>query len=398
MNTISLISDLNVQFVMSHGRVSLANLVDFSNFVDLFVLEDSIYSDEVAIEVCFSEGFQNYIDFPFRPIENKNLSKLVSDISNQTRLLYDLSPINYTFSIKSYDYWLSLNSTEKEKINPDEIHKLISEKILIHKEKLSPKDSRNWLLSTSKEMEDSLINLLEEVGRTDLSIMPSTRNLIPLLDSFYQIESPIFKLYNEITERHKEMAKKVLEFQRPRAIYIPPLLSILLNRCENRNEIPQRLMELRDEFTDLRQEMYYWQTEMNQKHYFKDQLELREELDNSLTKSAKKYDERRIGFYKNVSGAILDAIEEGNLKKIITKPVIAVAKEGIDLLPDKFKTKRFTGIVDIFNEALHVQDYTNLLNKIFKESVDISQYEISNSLKYVNVLKNKFNINLNMPA
>jgi hypothetical protein len=282
MNTISLISDLNVNFVIRGGRVSLANLIDFSNFVDLFVLEDSIYTDESAMKVSFSEGFENYIDFPFRTIENEKLSSLVCNISDQTRMLYDCSPVNYTFSIESYDYWLSLNSTEKEKINSGEINKLIFEKLRIHNGKLTPEDTHNWLLSTSKEMEKSLINLLEEVGRTYLSIMPSTRNLIPLLDSFYQIETPIFKLYNEISERHKEMAEKILEFQRPRAIYIPPLLSILMNRCENRNEIPFRLMELRDEFIGLRIEMYNWQTEMNQKLCFKDQVGLRDELDNSL--------------------------------------------------------------------------------------------------------------------
>jgi hypothetical protein len=379
MNVISLISDINVAFVLTEGRVSLSNLIDFSNFVDLYILEDEIYCDETTIDVSYST-LKEMANFPFRPITNDNIQSHLWMISNNSRELYDLSPNNFTFSINSYDYWLSLDTLDKGKIDTSFYNKM-------------PTDQENLMIS-SKIMEKNLFGLIDLLSKTDFSIMPSTRNLLPFLDTFYQIETPIFRLYNKISSEHKRYAEKLIEFQKPRTVYLPPLLSILLNRCDRASDIPKRMSELRDEFSGLRQEIFYWEAEMSNLHTFRDQLKLREELDNVLTRNSQNFKNRKLGFYKHVSGAFLEGFEDGITQKIFTKPAIALAKEGLDLFPDKIRSKKFSGLIKLFDESFKVEDYGSLLQKVFKKNLDISQYEVANVGKYFSKLKANYNIDL----
>ena len=136
---------------------------------------------------------------------------------------------------------------------------------------------------------------------------------------------------------------------------------------------------------------------MNSAHSIKDQVKLREELNNSLDSATRKFEQRRRGFYRNLSGSFLDAFEDGDLKDIISKPAIALAKEGIDLLPEIVRSRRFTGVIDILDQAINVRQYSDLLNRAFGKKLDISQYEITEARKYQRVLESRYSIDFIQP-
>lgn len=141
--------------------------------MDLYGLEDSIFCDKTDIEVCFEEYFQGTGNLPFQPIPKESISSIVFSIADQTLRIYDYASQNYSFSIDFYDYWLSLKNTEKASIDITKYYESAIERLL-NPTPRTPEDVRIALLVASKELSLNLVTLLEELGKTEYSLMPST--------------------------------------------------------------------------------------------------------------------------------------------------------------------------------------------------------------------------------
>lgn len=385
---ISLISDFSIHCVLEDGRVSLAHLMEFSHFVDLYVLEDDIYLDEDAIEVYLA-AFNDDPDNPLKrltSIEFPSLTWSIFEISDNTRAIYDAAPLNHTFSMGSYEYWTNLSQKEKQTVlSTDQL-------------KGPMWHSREGLLACSKALHLYIENALEELGKTTLTIMPSSRNLLPFLEVFHQMDTPALTLYNAVSNIHRKSLEGVLALTRPRTVYLPPLLTILLSRCQKRSELPRRLIELRAEFTAFRRAVRDWFSQMDQAESLKDKILIREELDNTISNLLKHYENKRRGFYKQVAGAFISAVEDGDVKKMITKPAFAMIKEGVtSLLPEMISVRRFTGLIDLMDQALEVNNYSGLLSRVFGDTLNISQQEVTEAKRYKHYLQSKYNLALPLP-
>jgi len=393
--TISLVSLPSVDFIMD-GRVSLAHLMEFSHFVDLYVLEDKVYINDVDFDVFLSypgwarpelvghRFFEDDKDSPLHILPDGRLSEAVGDISDLTLRIYDAAPINHSFSLGSYEYWLSLGPAERREINPpegpDEYH------------------TRVDLLYRSRRLAESIDVAIENLASTRLTLMPSTRNLLPFLDCFHQIDTPAQSLYRAATLAQRDLLEQVMSLTRPRAIYMPPLLTTLLSRCESRRDIPKRLIELRAEYAGFRAEIRSWLIELDSAETLADKLKLQRELQAATERLVENVSQRRVGFYKQMAGAFVDAVEDGDPMKMVTKPAFAVLREATTtIVPEFFSVRRFTGLVDLLSESLKIQSYGDLLHSVFGRDLDISQREITEALRYRKALVEKYNIPLVVP-
>jgi len=60
--------------------------------------------------------------------------------------------------------------------------------------------------------------------------------------------------------------------------------------------------------------------------------------------------------------------------------------------------RRYTGIIDLMDEALKIKEYENLLVKVFGDNLDISQQEITNIKAYRKYIASTYNIGLTSPS
>ena len=381
---VSLISDFSVSCVLEGGRINLAHLMEFSNFVDLYVLENDVYVDVSAKDVTYL-AFGDDKTCPLRKLQENKLTNAVFAVSDSTRAIYDATP-SLSFDINSYDYWLKLSKNDKDKVA----------NVLSHSGEYK---ERNGLLISSKRLEGYIRLTLEELSKSSLTLMPSPRNLLPFLDVFHQCDTPALEMYRELASRHREKVKGILSWMRPRKVYLPPLLKVLLSRCEKPSDIPKRLIELRGELQDFREGVNERLNEFDKAINDKEKIEVRDEFDDAISTMSKKFGETRISFYKELIGSMLEGAEDGDPQKILTKPAFKLLEEVFsNIVPDKLMTRRFTGLVDLMDQALNVGDNNQLLRKIFGEKLDISQQEITNVRKYRQNILSKFNFDFPMPT
>ena len=380
---ISLVNDFSINCVVTGGRVSLAHLIEFAHFVDLYVLEPKIYVESSAQDVNLSE-FNVDPDCPIRVLPWDDLSSSVSTVRSETGSLYDAAPVNFTFSFGSYDYWLSLSSQEREQVPRyrNGIDWL----------------NRDSLMIASRNLEDGIRAAVEALAATSYTLMPSSRNLLPFLDVFHQLDTPAQLAYRDLASKHRQLVEDMLALTRPRVVYLPPLLSILLSRCRRSDDLVPRLIELRAEYSDFRGSVSDWFARLDYAHSLKEKLQIHQELEATTRAVAKRFELSKRGFYKEVVGTAIDALEEGEIKKAIAKPLFALVKKGVgDLAPDLIAAKRFTGLVGLMDEAIQIEGYGTLLQRIFGKRLDISQREIAEAKRYREYVMKNYGLSLPVP-
>lgn len=373
--------------MMDIERITLAHLMEFSHFVDLYVLEDRVYLSAFDRSM-YLYHLEDFPDSPLQALPNpdEQLDGALFKVSGSARNL--LIETKGAFSTSLYDYWLTLSP--KERATVPNVSREQNKEILT---------DHDLYLIKSRAFQFHVELTLEWLGKTTLTIVPSPITLLPFLDVFHQMDTPAFAIYNKVAAEHRKSVEDVIALIRPRTVYLPPLLSILLSRCENIEEIPYRLHELRDEFIDFRKAVKKWFDQLDQAASLREKIEIRDELDEAINGLVKLYDYKRKGFYKQVAGAFISAVEDGDVKKMILKPTFAVLKEGVtSILPEMISVRRFTGMIDLMEQALNVENYSNLLHKLFGEYLNISQREITEAKRYRQFLQSKYNLGLQFPS
>lgn len=384
-NNVSLISTLNAELVLTGGRVSLANLIDFSHFLDLYTLEETFYlSSDANIWLNPGDLFRDDPDCPIRILPESALNDAVKLIDEHTQYLYNAAPTNFTFSIGSYEYWTDAAArAEAANIGDDYV----------------PME-RTHLLSVSHNLHISVEKALESIATTRTTLIPSVRNLIPFLSVFHEFDTPAIRLYQQIADVHRVSVESVMSLVRPRSVYLPPLLSVLLNRCRTRDDLIPRLVELRAELREFRTATAAWFERLDQAETMRDKVEIGNELITATEHLTSRYaSDRRIGIYKQLAGAVTDAAEDGSLGKMITKPTFALIKHAVaELAPEAISLRRFTGLVDILDEAFASPDQCRLLTSVFGNALDVSQRELTEAKKYRQLLRAEFDVSVPHPA
>jgi hypothetical protein len=149
----------------------------------------------------------------------------------------------------------------------------------------------------------------------------------------------------------------------------------------------------------LRNSIARWFTTLDDASTLKEKIQIREELENSIRAVVEKFHSDRLGFYKEMAGTFIEAAGEGEIKKAVIKPALALLKKGVTAVaPDFLAAKRFTGLVGLMNEALEINSYSEILDRVFGNQLDISQREISHAKQYRQEIISRHGIELPSPS
>src|SRR5690606_3059693 len=168
---------------------------------------------------------------------------------------------------------------------------------------------------------------------------------------------------------------------------IPPLVSIVLSKSRNTNDIPDVLNQIREDFTDFRSCCEKFERTLNEAKTIKEQVEAIKDYKKFWATLVKKYSDNtsRIMFrfldiakesdYENALDNIIDTQSADELFKDLNMGKVA-GKAGF-LAWDKIKEKRilnkFKGVVNLWSlleNAPTVDSQIKDIERVFKAKID----------------------------
>ncbi|WP_396196273.1 hypothetical protein [Flavobacterium sp.] len=198
------------------------------------------------------------------------------------------------------------------------------------------------------------------------------------------ISKEIYKTICDIQGQNIEDAENYLggEMQT-----IPPLVSIVLSKAKNREDIPKVLLEIREDFTDFRNCCENFEKTLNESKTIKEQVEAIKSYKNFWATLVKKYSDKtsRIMFrfldiakdsdYENALDNVIDSQSADELFKDLNMGKVA-GKAGF-LAWDKLKEKRilnkFKGVVNLWSlleSSPTIDKQINDIERVFNTTLD----------------------------
>ena len=168
---------------------------------------------------------------------------------------------------------------------------------------------------------------------------------------------------------------------------VPPLVSIVLSKARNREDIPKVLLEIREDFTDFRYCCENFEKTLNEAKTIKEQIEAIKSYKSFWSALVKKYSDKtsRIMFrfldvakdsdYENALNNVIDSQSTDELFKDLNIGKV-VGKAGF-LAWDKIKEKRilnkFKGVVNLWSlleSSPTIDKQINDINRVFNTTLD----------------------------
>jgi len=184
-------------------------------------------------------------------------------------------------------------------------------------------------------------------------------------DNFYTLkeiksEAPTnigHELYRKLEELHKSYFREVRKYLGPTYVYLPPLISILLQECNTIDDIPNKLIQLRKEYNNFRKKCTDLEIELRNAKNMKSQFEIIKEIEtsyNSLKTKAGKPNYRLIMRLFDIVKKI-DPIQMGIETLSQIKDVI-IEEEGLIKIP---------GYYNLWQASLEAEQGYPLIKRVF---------------------------------
>ena len=213
---------------------------------------------------------------------------------------------------------------------------------------------------------------------------------IPFLKDLneYSRNSLTKEIYTWFAEKFEAEAELFIRDKKPISLLIPPFTSILLSRCSSRNDIFLELMNLREEFSNLRQVLRELEENQLNCTNIKERIKLKAKVEKMFNAAAKKYK----------SSHIITLEESLKFADKATKPFYNPSdpssySASILLLPiEKIKDWYFRRPLNQFfnarKEFNKIEMYTELVKKVF--DIEFTDSEIKSFNSSLNILNESF--------
>lgn len=212
-------------------------------------------------------------------------------------------------------------------------------------------------------LSDQRLELLSFPRRTDqtasdlgLSLLGSTEDTKSALQR-RQHEDIRFYLYERLAELHQVKVQKLISLMGIRQAYIPPILSIILDRSCAPWDIPTHLMELRDELATFRDQCSKLQKDLITAERLGQQLNIMEELDRLQIALTHEINKEHTRFVYQA----WDILKGGTPASITTKLIDKLIEKDIH----SQICHRWQGFFDIWKASLDVSHYGHLVENVF---------------------------------
>lgn len=179
---------------------------------------------------------------------------------------------------------------------------------------------------------------------------------------------------------------------------LPPLVTILLTQCHDISDIPSKMLQLRNDFTKLRECISTYEKRIAEANNIKDQIDAIDELNQFWSTFHKKYSENKRLLYqfweianesdyeKSLDNSIDSTDTSKMLEDLNTGKVIGKgASKLYSWYKDKKIINRFRGVTDIwslFENAPNLRKQITEYERLFKVSLDRTELDrLQNKIK-----------------
>jgi hypothetical protein len=186
---------------------------------------------------------------------------------------------------------------------------------------------------------------------------------IPISNRIQQLNqlSPSVEFYKRLASIHNVAVERLLCYKGIKQVYIPPIMSIVLDMSKKREDIPKEIIEVRKRFEPTRKKLTNLEESLYKETKLGRQLDIMDEMDNcwyALLSKMKKKDTRILYKWWNI-------VKEGTPLNMIIKYLDE--KYSID---ERDRTvANIEGIFDLWKASRQVNKYERLLKKVFKEDL-----------------------------
>ena len=209
------------------------------------------------------------------------------------------------------------------------------------------------------------------------------------------------EIITKLSDSFQQKKKKVDEYFGFKNQSIPPLVSILFSQCKTKDQIPEKMLQLRNDYTNLRNSVVKYEERLNEADSIKDQLDAIDEINEFWSVLNKKYSEdtrivaqlwelaEESGYENSIDNAIdlgdtSELLEDLNPGKVGGKGL----KKALTWYKDKKIINRFRGVTDIwklFENTPNVKKQLLDFERLF--GIKISEQELSDLNNKINTIK-----------
>lgn len=193
-----------------------------------------------------------------------------------------------------------------------------------------------------------------------------------------------------LSKIHNEKIDKLSRYTGYRKLPIPPLVSILLSQCKNLEDIPFRLKQLREDFTELRSSFTELEKGIDEAETIKEQMDAVDKLEGFWKVFSKKHgvganrilhhfwDMQRASGLTKAAEKVLDSGEiEGFLSNLDTISLLGkLGGKTMSYFKDRKSLNRFKGMTnlwELFQKSPTLEQQAKDYQRIFKVEIDLNE-------------------------
>lgn len=182
---------------------------------------------------------------------------------------------------------------------------------------------------------------------------------MPFRVSYLQRAPLPARLYRKLARTFKGKAERVFSHIGMSPVYIPPLIAILLHRCRSRDDIPDQVLNLREEFTPLRELGSTYEARILEGKTLGEKIDAMEELDASWDELVSALGTKEK--HTRLVYRAWDVVKSGNPLGVLSAALDRV----ISASEEKHVLSRVEHYLDIWKAARDVEGYESLIRRVF---------------------------------
>ncbi|MFV5695203.1 hypothetical protein ACM55G_07180 [Flavobacterium sp. LB3P122] len=384
-----------------YGKASQEFIFSFNNFVESFILNEHFLLSNQEWEHHFLTAKATFTNG--RPITELVLTNKNGMQITNFPFYIDMGKILY-----AEDVPITIDSKGKSELNIDFQDK--NKEYLIQKY-FEPKKFENFevkypvltpqYLTSQKKYSKRFVII--ESSTTPTELLSGLYKALP--DNNFQTTIPLtgFKAQLEINKGlgiskstietlkklHAINIQELVNLSGYRKVSIPPLVPILLSQCETIDDIPDKLLQLRNDYQELRYSFVNYEKKISESKNLKEQFEINKEYSlfweafsrkNKINTNRLMFHFWDLGKESNIIDSIENVVDSSSFDDFVGDlSFTKLGVKGVGKLMEYFKDRkalsRFKGITnlwDLFQKSPTLENQVKDLERIFGLKVDIN--------------------------
>lgn len=199
---------------------------------------------------------------------------------------------------------------------------------------------------------------------------------------------------------HDIKIEELINLSGYKKVPIPPFVPILLSQCKTIDDIPEKLIQLRHDYQDLRQSFVNYEKRISESENLKEQFKINKEYEmfweafnrkNKIDTNRLMYHFWDLGKESKVIDSIENVVDSGSFEDFIEDlSITRMGAKGVSKVIEYFKDRkvlnRYKGITnlwELFQKSPTLDSQVKDLERIFGINVDLKELnKIARNLKY----------------